>query len=244
MVNQGDLTKMHGSIMERMSVLLKEGFENQARKLKQERQVDHERLVEKLEKDGADLKRLFEDKIQGLEDRVSELEKKCVGLEEKNGPVEDPVTLMHEEMQQVERRRANLVIHGLKEGQGEEDGNQIADLLEKVVEGGAPDFQAYRTGKSTQDRPRTTVVKFKSAELRDKYLYNAKNLKGKEEYKRVSLALDLTKKQREMGQSKEAALKAEAEKRNLAMTTDEKNEGLWIVVGRGIDRYLVRKRKA
>jgi hypothetical protein len=116
--------------------------------------------------------------------------------------------------------------------------------LEQVVAGGAPDFQVYRTGKSTPDRPRTTVVKFKSAELRDKYLYNAKNLKGKEEYKRVSLALDLTKKQREMGQSKEAALKAEAEKRNLAMTTDQKNEGLWIVVGRGIDRHLVRKRKA
>jgi hypothetical protein len=90
---------------------------------------------------------------------------------------------MHEEMQQVERRRGNLVIHGLQEAaEGQDDGDLVGDLLEQVVPGGTPDFQVYRTGKGAQDRPRTTVVKLKSAELRDKYLNSAKNIKGKDEY--------------------------------------------------------------
>jgi hypothetical protein len=239
MVNQKDLSDMHGSIIEQMSAVIEKGFANQARKIQQERQADLKKLIDKLEKDGADLKKLIEDKISRLEERVSELEKKYVGLEEKNGPVEDPVTLMHQELQQLNIRKNNVVIHGLKEG--ELDHEQANEFMMATEPGESLDFQVlYRAGKRGP-RPRTLIVKFKDEKQKKKVLDNAKNLKNKEEFKGIALAPDLTKKQREMDKQRGTEMGEEADRLNSHMTEDQKKEVKWVVVGRHEKRRLIKK---
>jgi hypothetical protein len=84
-------------------------------------------------------------KVTSIENKLTELE----GKEAREG--KDPLSLMHEELQQVERR-SNLVVHGLQEAaEGQGDGDLVGDLLEQVVQGGSPDLQVYGTGKSGQN---------------------------------------------------------------------------------------------
>jgi hypothetical protein len=101
----------------------------------------------------------------------------------------DPLEIMHEEWEQMERRLKNIVVHGLKEATEEQDdAGQIRDLLEVVSQGLSPDFQAYKTGPKNSSRPRVTVVKFGTTELSDTYLANSINLKGKEKFEKVILS--------------------------------------------------------
>jgi hypothetical protein len=239
MVNQKDLNELHASIIDQMSALIDKGFANQARKIQQERQADLKKLGDKLEKDGADLKKLIEDKISSLEERVSEVEKKYGGLEEKNGPVEDPVTLMHQELHQLSIRKNNVVIHGLEEG--ELDHEQANKFMMATEPGESLDFQVlYRAGKRGP-RPRTLIVKFKDEKQKKKVLDGAKNLKNKVEFKGIALAPDLTMKQREMDKQKGTELGEEALRLNSHMTEDQKKEGSWVVVGRHEKRRLIKK---
>jgi hypothetical protein len=156
----------------------------------------------------------------------------------------DPLKIIHEEWEQMEIRRKNIVVHGLKEATDEQDdAGQIGYLLEEISQGLTP-FQAYRTGPKNSSRPRAIVIKFETTELRDTYLANAINLKGKEKLKKVILAPNLMKKQREWNKAKEASLKLETERKNIELSEDQKNESPWIVIGRGGSRHVARKRPA
>jgi hypothetical protein len=245
MVSQKDLNELHGSIIEQMSALIDKGFANQARTIKQERQADLKRMGDKLERDGADLKKLIEAKLSSLEERVSEVEKKVVGLETKGSGEETQGDMMEavlEEFQQIEIRRKNIAVFGMEEEEesGVTDETKCKKLLEEIGE--TADFQSYRTGPRVPERKRTIIMKFRTEAQKEKVLEKAKNLKGKEQYKKITLARDQTKQQRQLNKKKEAALKTEAEKRNAVLTEEEKNEGKWVVWGRGEGRHLVRKR--
>ena len=68
-------------------------------------------------------------------------------------------------------------------------------------------------------------------------------MKGKEYYKKVTLAQDQTKGQWELNKRKEMALKAEAEKRNATLPEEEKNEWVWVLFGRAEGRRLIKKKR-
>jgi hypothetical protein len=148
---------------------------------------------------------------------------------------------VYEELHQMEVRRKNTSVFGMKDKKetGETDEAGCRKLLEEI--GATADFQSYRTGPKIQGRQQTIIMKFTTVEQKDRVLDKAKNLKGKE-YKKITLAKDQTKQQRELSKKKEADLKAEVEKRNAEQTVQEKNEWKWGMWGRGEGRHLVRKK--
>jgi hypothetical protein len=169
--------------------------------------------------------------VTDLEKRISELEG--------SGSVEDPLTQMHQELQQLNIRRNNVVIHGLKEG--ERDHEQANEFLMATEPGEMLDFQVlYRAGKRGP-KPRTLIVKFREEKQKEKVLANAKNLKNKVEFKGIALAPDLTKKQREMDKQRGSELGVEAMRLNSHMTEDQKKEGSWLVVERHEKQRLIKK---
>jgi hypothetical protein len=68
---------------------------------------------------------------------------------------------------------------------------------------------------------------------RDKVLENTNNLKGKKEYKKVTLAPDQTKKQKDPSKEKESSLKAEGEIINAALGKYHGQEVAKCIVIRG-----------
>lgn len=92
---------------------------------------------------------------------------------------------------------------------------------------------SYRSGK---DHPRLLVVTIEDDETREKILANARRMSGKDEWKKVFVAHDLTWRQREEVRKEEKKLKDDAEKR-----TKEENArgrvGKLIVVGQRGKRW-------
>ena len=237
MVNRNDLDALAESIAVRNSQAMAElrdhittGMNTNTTQTNAELSKCKESLTQ-IQKEITEVKLMVETRMTALEKRVSEVEKK--------GPVEDPLTLMHQELQQLNIRKNNVVIHGLKEG--EHDHEQANEFMMATEPGESLDFQVlYRAGKRGP-RPRTLIVKFKDEKQKNKVLDNAKNLKNKEEFKGIALAPDLTKKQREMDKQRGTELGEEADRLNSQMTEDQKKEGSWVVVGRYEKRRLIKK---
>ena len=243
MVNRGDLDALAVSLtkaMEELSKSLLNAMNMNVREMREEQKKFKETLT-LINKEITEVKEMVKTGVEALEVRVSEVERKVERLETKgpNGPVEDPVSLMHQELQQLNIRKNNVVIHGLKEG--EHDHEQANEFMMATEPGESLDFQVlYRAGKRGL-RPRTLVVKFKEEKQKKKVLDNAKNLKNKAEFKGIALAPDLTKKQREMDKQRGTEMGEEADRLNSHMTEDQKKEGSWVVVGRHEKRRLIKK---
>jgi hypothetical protein len=199
----------------------------------------------------SDVKTIFETKMIDLEKRVANLEagpvegqaleERIKGLEEAKG---NTMGAVYEELYQMEAREKNIAIFGLEEeGEtGETDEVRGGNLLKEI--GAEAEFQCYRTGPKVSGKKRAVIMKFKTVEQKRKVLASTKNLKGKEEYKGITLSPDFTKQQRELSKKREAALKIEVEKRNETLTERQKNEeGMWIIWGRNEGRHLVKRKK-
>ena len=96
------------------------------------------------------------------------------------------------------------------------------------------------------DKVRPLIISFDTPQMRDKVILNAKKLSGKDKFKKVYLAPDLTKRQREDDAAKEAELKAEANAKNEDLSDEEKNSFEYRVVGprgkRRIGKWWTRRR--
>jgi hypothetical protein len=243
MVNRNDLDILTGTLtkaMEELSDRLIKAMNTNIREMREEQKKVNETLA-LVNKEITEVKELVKTGVEALEVRVSEVERKVERLETKgpNGPVEDPVALMHQELHQLSIRKNNVVIHGLEEG--ELDHEQANSFMMATEPGEPLDFQVlYRAGKRGP-RPRTLIVKFKDEKQKKKVLDGAKNLKNKGEFKGIALAPDLTMKQREMDKQKGIELGEEAGRLNSHMTEDQKKEGSWVVVGRHEKRRLIKK---
>ena len=155
---------------------------------------------------------------------------------------------MTEEMRERDEKATNVVIYGLKESGKEEtearkeDDRQmmkeLAQALEVELE---EDFEVkYRAGKKREDgTPRPMIVKLSADEKREQLLAKAGRLAKKSTWKDVFVRPDLTRRQREEANRREAKLREEATKK----TDEAKNEGRrgrYIVVGtRGSSRRVV-----
>ena len=155
---------------------------------------------------------------------------------------------MTEEMKERDEKATNLVIYGLKESREEEtearkkDDKQMMKELAQVLEVDLEDgFEVkYRAGKKRDDgTPRPMIVKLDAEEKREQLLARAGRLARNTTWKEVFVRPDLTKRQREEANKKEAKLREEATRK----TDEAKNEGKrgrYIVVGtRGSSRRVV-----
>jgi len=105
-----------------------------------------------------------------------------------------------EESMEIERRKGNVVIHGVPELDAEKDMEQVLDIFGKGLH---LDFERHvekmhRIGKLVEGRPRPIKVMLKTAvDGKKEILSRAKQLKEYTEYKRIFISPDLTRKQQE-----------------------------------------------
>ena len=148
----------------------------------------------------AKLSSLIEAKID--QDVVAKVEKK----------VTIQVQMVQEDVKEkleIERRRSNIVIHGLKDSredaQQEIDGNAVKKVINEGLKLDAQRHveEVYRIGKFNAGKCRPIRIKIKTMEGRSEILKRAKMLKETELFSKVYISLDLTKKQ----QSKDKELR-------------------------------------
>jgi len=107
----------------------------------------------------------------------------------------------------IERRKLNLVIHGVPESDAEQDIDQIAEIL---ATGLHMDFERHvdkvmRIGKFDENKSRPIRLVIKTLDGKKQILSRAKDQKDVENYKRMFISPDLTRKQ----QGKDKQLRTE-----------------------------------
>ena len=164
-----------------------------------------------------------------VREKVGDMEKEIEsGMEQAKKEVKEE---MSTEMKEQEKKASNIVVFGAKESDGAdveeakaEDAAMIRQLAEEIeVEVTGEIEVLFRAGKKPEvgGKPRPLIVKIEDDDTRERLKSKAYLLGRKVGWRGVFIAPDLTQKQREEGKKREAALKAEAEKRN----EEAKNEG-------------------
>ena len=208
-------------------------MESQLKTAELERKVTAEKITNLESKN-----RQVNENVQKMEGEVA------TGMEKAKEEVKDE---LRGEMREREDKKHNIVIYGLKESK-ETDGKKRKDDDETMVKKMATEIgaeiqgdikQSYRAagGRTEGDRPKPLIVTIEDDETREAILTNARRLSGKDSWKKVFVAHDLTWRQREEMRKEETKLKADAEKK-----TKEDNEtgrvGKCIVVGQRGKRWL------
>lgn len=146
---------------------------------------------------GDSTQKLVEEKIEGLVDSVRQNMEMCSREEQ-------------EELEEIRRRRANIIMHGVKESmEGEfesrmkEDEGVIVNLLHDIGCDEVSVCSAVRLGKRSPDpvaKPRPLKIVAATEEQKSKILRLAKNLRGLKQWEKVFIHQDLTMRQREKRQ--------------------------------------------
>ena len=190
----------------------------------------------------------METKNRQVDESVQKIEGEVVaGMAKAKEEVKDEMKgEMREEMKEREEKKENIVVYGLGESEEEDGKKRKEDDLKAVytmVEAIDVDFRgeikgSYRAGaKVPGGRPRPLIVTVEDEETREKILANARRMAGKEEWKRVYVAQDLTWRQREEIRNEEKKLKEKAEKRTKE-ENDEGKSGKYVVVGQRGKRWI------
>ena len=105
-----------------------------------------------------------------------------------------------EEVLEIERRRMNLVFHGVPETDAEHDIDQVAEILSTGLH---MDFDRhissmYRIGKIDENKPRPLRIVVNSLDGKKEILSRAKELRNVENFKRMFISPDLTRRQQKV----------------------------------------------
>ena len=124
------------------------------------------------------------------------------------------------------RRSTNLIIYGKHESTEANDKDSVDNLIKELQISSVVIKQIERIGQQSDNKKRPIKVTLKSEEERDKILNNLRNLKGKEQYKGVSVTPDYT-------QNERILVKEFYEKAKLRNAEEESNETNYIWRVRG-----------
>lgn len=196
-------------------------------------------------------------RIDQNKDKNEELERRMENME-KNSDRDKIMTDIRDsqavEDAEKEARKANVVFYQFKEPDesitsGKERKNKDKEELEKIFQDIDIDVDIeedikfwFRSGQRTegQDKPRPLILGFKSEDKKRELMNKAKNLAKSVEFITVSIAHDLTKRQREA----DTELLNTAERRNREMDDEERKNYEWKVLGPKGQRRLVRLKKS
>ena len=189
------------------------------------------------------------DRAESMESRITEVEKAT----DKEAIISDINDMQVVETAEREARKDNIIIFQLPEPDDsvtvgsvrkEKDGEALADVLLDI--GVAVDIKDdikfwVRTGdkKEGQNKPRPLLIGFRDENKKKEVFNKARNLAKSNKYKNISIAHDLTKKQRE----EDDELRRTAEKRNQEMDEEDQENYEWRVLGPKGQRKLLRMRK-
>ena len=114
-----------------------------------------------------------------------------------------------EEALEIERRKMNLVIHGVPDIDAEQDIDQVAAIL---CNGLHMDFERHvssmmRIGKMDVNKPRPLRIVIKSLDGKKEILSRAKDLKNVDTFKRMFISPDLTRRQQKVDKELRTELK-------------------------------------
>ena len=191
-------------------------------------------------------------KVEKRADKVKEdlegVEREIVSGMEK--AMEEAKKEMKVEMWRDENNSEKIVIYGLKESDKEEKGaewreeekgkvKEMARVMEVALEGGVEvEFRAGRKVEEEGARPRPLIIRIANDEARAKMLRNSGRLSRVDDWKRVFVAPEMSKDQREAAKQEEKARKGEAA-RLTQEAKDEERAVRYIVVGRGKSRRII-----
>ena len=110
---------------------------------------------------------------------------------------------------EIERRKNNIVIHGLPDSDAEKDIEEVIELLNVGLH---MDFDRHvekvvRIGRLTDGKLRPLRAILKSVDSKKEILARAKQLKECEKFKRIFISPDLTRKQQEVNKELRIQLK-------------------------------------
>ena len=112
-----------------------------------------------------------------------------------------------EEALEIERRKINLVFHGVPETDAEHDIELVAEILGTGLHMDFGVLSRYRMGKLDESKPRPLRIVVKSLDGKKEILSRAKDLKNVENFKRMSILPDLTRKQQKVDKELRTKLK-------------------------------------
>ena len=95
-------------------------------------------------------------------------------------------------------RSTNIVIHGKEELQPDEDKLYVDNLMKEVCGGSIHPTKIERIGKAAEDKKRPIKITFNNSNDKEKVMSNLPNLKGKPDFKGISIKEDVTLKERMM----------------------------------------------
>ena len=209
-----------------------------------------------LEKDAdhAELERkAMKEKMDRLEAQLDQVRAQMVALQkEMEDGMEKAVKVVKEEVnverRQMEEKASNIVLYGLVEAEGddakerkekdEENVKKIAQAIGVEIAGSID--AKYRAGKRIQGaKPRPLIVTVDDDETRISLLKRAPLLSRATEWKGVFIWEDMTKKQREENNKREAELRLERDRKNDEAKNDGKTGGSYRIKGRGEGRRVV-----
>ena len=151
------------------------------------------------------------------------------------------------ELMEIEDKKANLVIFGIPEQNGDgsrarsakdKDSQVVDTILEEVAMRKIVFEVKFRIGQKEDGKVRPIVVKLRNQQDKDEILDSSSRLKDHVHWKNVHIRPDLTKQQRACRQTHEAQLQAEASQKNAERKNGETWE--WKPRGRGLLRHLVK----
>jgi len=193
-----------------------------------------EELLEKKSVSDTAQWQLVESRLRKLEERPTVIEETQERIEFKvdqlkrnidepmvqvvQGAVEGALQLDKEEETEIERRKCNVIIHGVSESHGDNSDQRVEDdlavlaaMFQEVGVGEVLVDSVIRLGKRNTDsaHPRPMKVVLNSVDGKVKLLRNAKNLRAKEDggWSKIFIHQDLTPRQREARKPLVAELK-------------------------------------
>ena len=151
-------------------------------------------------------KRKEEDSNQNIEEQIKDLTKACLDdgpwLSNVRKEIEqemNAVKIDMEEHLEIEKRKFNLIIHGIPEESEDRDKEEVAEILGSGLSMDPTRHieMMMRLGKKIDGKIRPLRLRLKTLEGRREMLTRAKNLRHIERFKKLFITPDLTKRQQE-----------------------------------------------
>lgn len=196
---QDELEEKMRSVVKEVEGLRKETNTKQSK-------MEHEISIMKKEMKG--MKEAFEDvkKVNsGNEEKIGDaLEAKWVTVKEEVSGLESRLTTKFVEIKkdvetlEIEKRRTNIIFHGVKESDDvAHDVDKVREILSKGLHIDCERHlgEMYRIGMKKDDKVRPIRLVVKTLEGKIEIIKRAKQLKDSEEFKKIFVSPDLTRKQ-------------------------------------------------
>lgn len=151
----------------------------------------------------------FEERFEKMERQIESMQKgndhRDVNNNNVGGSVQQAVQDVLLEEREIEKRRLNIIIHGLQESQGSEDickeadGGKVDDIVNEKLSCNVVLDSYERIGKNFEGRknPRPIRLVVKTFDDKRKILDSSKKLKNDVDMSNIYISPDLTKRQRE-----------------------------------------------